>query len=293
MALARFFRHPVACVALLTVWAGAQETLENTGKPMRVPFHCTGDDMQWAGLSCTQEEPCPVFLELTAVEAIGNKLFTIGNIHAQTITLYSVMLGSDDSGMTWREPHERIRGAGLDHVQFADFENGWASGEALSPLPQDPYLLITSDGGKTWRQQPIFSETRVGSIQQLFFSSKNEGILVIDRGRGSDGERYERYESPNAGQTWMVREASNQPIRLKNVPPTPALWRVQADGPSQSYRIEHQQAGRWIPAAAFSVNLGVCAPAPAETKAPPEPEAPAAPEPARPPGNRSTRRSPK
>ena len=246
---------------------------------MRVPFRCTEDDMRWAGMSCTQQEPCPVYLELTAVEAVGNQLFAAGNIHAQTITLYSVLLGSADSGKTWREPHERIRGAGLDRIQFADFENGWTSGEALSPLPQDPFLLITSDGGKTWRQHAIFSESRVGSIQQFFFNSKNDGSLVIDRGRGSDGERYELYESPNAGETWMVKEASNQPIRLKAIPASPAAWRVQADGPTQSFRIEHQQGARWVLAAAFAVNVGACAPLPSESEGPPAPASPDRPSP--------------
>src|SRR5579859_7216515 len=156
MELRSIFRLAVAIwvgAALLTAQDRPEPpTLENTGKPILLPFHCTDDDIQWAGLSCSAEEPCPVYLELTAVEAIGTKLFAAGNIHAQTITLYSVLLASDDAGHTWREVYQRIRGAGLAPLQFADFQNGWASGEALSPLPQDPFLLITSDGGKTWRQ---------------------------------------------------------------------------------------------------------------------------------------------
>jgi hypothetical protein len=268
-------------VTLLAGLLGAQDRpepppLENTGKPILLPFQCTDDDIQWAGLSCSAEEPCPVYLELTAVEAIGTKLFTAGNIHAQTITLYAVLLGSDDSGHSWREVHQRIRGAGLDRLQFADFENGWASGEALSPLPQDPFLLLTSDGGKTWRQHAIFSESRVGTVPQIWFASKKEGALVFDHGAGAGNERYERYESNDAGETWNIKEARSQPIRL-NYSAAPALWRVQADGKTQSFRIEHQEGTRWTPAASFAVNLGACAPAQFEPKPPPEvaPEAPA------------------
>src|SRR5690348_5508841 len=136
------FVRLTALILLFSVFSVAQDRpeptlLENTGKPIAVPFQCTDEDMQWGGLSCSAEEPCPVYLELTAVEAIGTKLFAAGNIHAQTITLYSVLVASDDAGHTWREVYQRIRGAGLDHLQFADFQNGWASGEALSPLPQD------------------------------------------------------------------------------------------------------------------------------------------------------------
>ena len=257
--------------------------LENTGKPILLPFRCTDDDIQWAGLSCSVDEPCPVYLELTAVEAIGTKLFTAGNIHAQTITLYSVLLGSDDAGHTWREAYQRIRGAGLDHLQFADFGNGWASGEALSPLPQDPFLLMTSDGGKTWRQHAVFPEPRVGTIQQIWFSSRNEGALVFDRGAGTGAERYERFESNDGGETWNIKEARVQPLRLNYAAP-PVLWRVQADGKTQSFRVEHQEGTRWTPAASFALNLGACTPAQLEPKAPPDstPDNPADREPPRP-----------
>lgn len=255
------FLRKLAPIGVLAGVLGAQQPglLTSSGKPIQLPFQCTDDDIQWAGLSCSAEEPCPTYLELTGVEAIGEKLFATGNIHAQTVTLYSVLLGSDDSGGSWREAHARIRGAGLDHVQFADFANGWASGEALSPLPQDPFLLITADGGKTWRQHPIFSESRVGSIQQIAFGSKNEGSLVFDRGRGSGNERYELYESHDAGETWNFREAQNQPIPIKNAG-APPLWRVQADGKTEAFRIEHQNGTRWAPVSEFSVELAPCTP---------------------------------
>ncbi len=96
---------------------------------MRVPFQCTDDDMQWAGMSCSEEEPCPVYLEVSAMEPVGNRLVVVANIHTESITLYSVLLTSEDAGGTWREPYERTRGVGLDHVQFIDFQNGWISGQ--------------------------------------------------------------------------------------------------------------------------------------------------------------------
>src|SRR5437870_950372 len=96
----------------------APPVFEYTGKPLSIPYQCTADDVQWAGLSCSEEDPCPIYLELTAVESVGNKTFAGGNIHSSTTTLYSVLLASEDSGHTWREAHERIRGAGFDHIQF-------------------------------------------------------------------------------------------------------------------------------------------------------------------------------
>jgi hypothetical protein len=242
----------------------APPVLENSGKPLVLPFRCSEDDVQWAGLSCSEDEPCPVYLELAAVESGvppgPGRIFAAGNIHSSTVTLYSVLLASEDAGHTWREAYQRIRGASLDHIQFLDAELGWISGQALSPLPQDPFLLLTSDGGKTWRQRVIFSESRVGSIQQFHFSAKDSGILIVDRGPGSEGGRYEMYESPDAGESWTIRETSDQPLRLKPSPVAPSEWRVRADGPTQSFHLERRQGERWVSVAAFSVKLGTCQP---------------------------------
>ena len=258
-------------LAAAATWAQEQPpanpvppVLENSGKPMLLPFHCTEDDVQWAGLSCSEDEPCPVYLELAAVESGvpsgPGRVFAAGNIHSSAVTLYSVLLASEDAGHTWREAYERIRGASLDHIQFLDADLGWISGQALSPLPQDPFLLLTSDGGKTWRQRVIFTESRVGSIQQFQFSAKDSGSLIIDRGPGSEDGRYELYESPDAGETWTIRETSDRPIRLKPSPVAPSEWRARADGPSQSFHLERHQGERWVSVAAFSVKLGACQP---------------------------------
>jgi hypothetical protein len=256
--------------------------LRYEGKPLLVPPRCTDEDITWAGLSCSEEEPCPIYLELTAVEAVGNKIFAIGNIHSTTVTLYSILLASDDAGTTWREAHDRIRGAGLEHLQFIDFETGWIGGQLLSPLPQDPFLLITNDGGKSWRQRNLFAESRFGSILHLWFSAKNSGSIVVDRGQGAEGSRYELYESPNAGETWMVRETSDRPIKLKRGPSGPSGWRIRADAASKSFRIEHQvQGDRWTAVASFLVPIGHCVPEPVKEVAAPSldaaPAEPAAP----------------
>jgi len=235
--------------------------LQNTGKPIVLPFQCTGEDIQWAGLSCSEEEPCPLFLELTAVETAGDRILAAGNIHSTAITLASVVLASDDAGQTWREVHEHIRGAGIDRLLFLDAQTGWASGQILFPLQQDPFLLVTTDGGKTWRQRPVFTESRenrFGSIQQFSFTAKDGGSLIVDRGPGSDSDRYELYESPDGGESWTIKETSIKPIVLKRPSVTSADWRVRADGPTSSFHIEHRQGQRWTSVAGFSVKLGAC-----------------------------------
>src|ERR1017187_2904705 len=72
--------------------------MANTGKPMLAPFHCTEEDIRSAGLECSEQDPCPVYLELAAVESTGIRIFAAGNIHTANATLYTILLGSEDNG---------------------------------------------------------------------------------------------------------------------------------------------------------------------------------------------------
>jgi photosystem II stability/assembly factor-like uncharacterized protein len=235
--------------------------LQNTGKPIVVPFQCTEEDIRSAGLACSEDDPCPVYLEISAVDTTGIRLFAAGNIHTATATLYSILLGSDNNGVTWSEAYERVRFAGLDHLQFSGTDMGWGSGVTLSPLAQDPFMLQTTDGGKSWRNHPIFNETAFGTIQQFYFTDKQSGTLIIDHGPASEGDRYELFESNDGGDTWNIKQTSVKPIRLKQTPATPVSdWRARADGTTKSFQIEHRQGQKWTSIAGFAVNLGACKP---------------------------------
>ncbi len=255
------------------------ESVRNAGKPMVVPFHCTDDDIAQAGLTCSDDAPCPVYVDLTAVAALGAKIFVTGNLHAESAPLYSVLLESDDGGDNWTEPVARIRGAGFDLIQFPDFEHGWISGEMLLPFARDPFFLRTSDGAKTWRQQPIFEDGTAGSIQSFWFEGGHSGSLVLDK--GIDGSaRYELYESPTGGDTWTIRESSEKPIRIRLMPPPgTGTWRVRADARLHAFDIEKADGENWKPLASFLISAGTCKPGDPEPGPPP----PAAPDGSEPP----------
>jgi photosystem II stability/assembly factor-like uncharacterized protein len=275
-------------VLALTLRAQAPEAAEkpvlhNTGKPMLVPVQCGEEQIRALGLVCTPS--CPLYLELSSVEAVGNKIFAAGNLHAEAATLDSILLASDDAGSTWHEAHERLRAGGLEQLQFIDFETGWVSGQTLGAVPRDPFLLITRDGGKTWYQRPIYPDSRVGLIEQYRFDSKTHGMLWIDRTVGAeDGDRYEEFESTNGGESWSLKRTSPKPF-VKKTAHAPGVYRLCADAASKSYRIEKQGAAHWQAVASFLVRAGECKepepalpPPPAE---PPEAE-PAKPAPAKP-----------
>jgi len=240
--------------------APAPVTLQNDGKPITLPFQCTADDIRWAGMTCSEDEACPIYLELSAVEGVGNRIFTAGNIHADAVTLYSVVLASSDAGQTWSLSNDSYRGAGFDHIQFIGPLTGWIGGQTLFPIPQDPFFLLTSDGGATWSAKPIFNESHFGSIQQFSFDSKTAGSVILDQGPGGDSDRYSRYESLDGGETWLVKEQSKKPLQLKRSATPAPNWRVRAEAATRSYRIERRQGDKWISVAAFSVRLPVCKP---------------------------------
>jgi hypothetical protein len=253
-----------------------KSTLENTGKPMRVTVQCKGEDVLVLGLTCSQDDPCPLFLELSDVKQVNNRLVVSGNLHTATATLESILLSSDDLGKTWTEPFERLSGAGLDNLRFIDFESGWVSGQLQHTFPRDPFLLMTTDGGKTWRKQAISGEPRVGTIEQFHFESKTAGSLLLDKIQsGENGMRHELYETMNGGESWSLRQVSNKAIPWKYPKEPTGEWRLRADAATKSYKVERRQGERWQSVASFLVSAGECKPEEKPNEPPPTAEEPA------------------
>lgn len=249
--------------------------LTNDGKPLLLPFQCSEEDIRWAGMFCAEDAPCPIFLEIAAIEAVDNRVLLAGNIHGEAVTLYSVLLSSDDNGLSWQEAHERIRGAGLDHIEHAGAGAAWIGGQVLFPFTRDPFLLISTDGGKTWKQDEVLSEeneSRFGSIQEFYFTTRDKGTLILDRGAGGGGgERFALYESSNGGETWAVKQESRKPIVVKRPAAPPPDWRVRPDAATKSFLVEHRVGTHWSAVAAFLVGLNSCRPGePAANPAGPE-----------------------
>jgi hypothetical protein len=231
--------------------------LEYAGQPLVFPFACTEEDIQIFGMTCTEREPCPVYVEITAVQALGLRVFLTGNFHNGAQTLYSLLAMSDDGGRSWFEPHERIRHAALDQVQFADFEAGWVSGQVIQALPRDPFFLLTTDGGKNWRQRPVYGEPKIATIEQFHFENRNVGNLLIEA-----GGQWERWESQTGGESWMVREVSNQPLKLRVARQTTSNsdWRLRADGKLKAHVLEKREGGQFRRVSAFLVQVAKCQP---------------------------------
>lgn len=258
-------------LSALSAIAQAPPSLRFTGQPIRVPYACSVDDILAAGLSCTKEEPCPVYLELAAVTPNGRKLTVTGNLHTESATLYSVLLQSDDGGETWKEPAKRIRAASLEQLEFYDFQNGWAAGEILYPLPHDPFFFVTSDGGQSWHQTTVGEEGSPGALQRFWFDSERHGELVIDHGKSTGNDRYSQYESENGGESWNIRAtSSNLPvIRKAPLELEHPDWRIRSTKDGAAFQVEKRSGDNWTIAAAFLVHVSDCKPPEVELKEPP------------------------
>jgi hypothetical protein len=265
--------------------ASSFATLWAQTSPVAIKAGCPVEVIQDLGLPCSLDEPCPIFLELSDIQAVGDRLVVSGNLHTGTTTLESILLVSDDIGKTWAEPHPRIPMAVLDRIQFHDFEAGWINGHLLQPIPKDAFFLITTDGGKTWRKRPLFGESRPGAIGLFWFDTRSHGLLLIERSASEDGMKHEMWESMTAGDSWNVRQVDSKPIPLSK-PAQASGWRIRPDAKTQSHRIERQVGPKWESVSSFRVNAGECKPPP-----PPEPppavepvEQPEEPPPAKPSG---------
>jgi len=220
-------------VLLLSSFAGLSGQ-----SPPPVAYDCSPSDIEQFGLNCSEQEPCELLLELTSAAAAGNRILVTGNLHTREATLFSILLASDDGGLTWSEPAPRLRNAALEQIEFWDPQTGWISGESVDPLARNPFLLLTADGGRTWRQKLLLDDEKFGTIAQFHFDSKTSGELILDAGRGKT-VRQELYSSMTGGESWELKEVSNKPLRLKSARAQGAAgWRVRADAAHRSYALE-------------------------------------------------------
>ncbi len=276
-----------ASAVLLALLAGAggsaqtenaeEKVLTYAGSPLAVPAGCTTDDMASFGLVCPPDRPCPVYLELTSVGSSGGKLFLAGNLHSESVTMYSILLASADGGLTWTEPHERVPRAGLDRVVFFDEKHGWAAGHVLNGQPRDPFFLLTSDGGRFWRRRDVYDDTRHAVIEDFWFDSERSGVLLIDRLAGSGEARYERYETMTGAESWMIREVSSQPIRVRRRPVrnVEASWRIVPREETKAWLVQRRDPAGWVTVSEFQIEPGVCVePREVLAEAEPEPDQP-------------------
>lgn len=211
---------------------------------MRVPYACPEEDLQFAGMSCSDDQPCPIYLELSAVAETRSRILVAGDLHSRSATLASILLLSDDAGATWKEPAQRMRGAALDQLEWFDATTAWAGGETQYPLARGAFILLSTDGGSSWRRQAIADDDSPGSLLRFGFDSVKHGEAIVDAGAASAGGRYLSYESETGGENWSLAGQSDALPKLRRAPPAdenPA-WHLVASKDGKAFQVEQNQA---------------------------------------------------
>jgi hypothetical protein len=273
--VARVFMRAVSTLMPTLVLLSAQDSpvLVNHGEPMQVAYSCPEEDLQFAGMSCTDDEACAVYLELSSVVADGKRIVAAGDLHSSSATLRSIVLLSEDSGATWKEPAARLRGSALDQLQFYNSQTGWAAGETQYPLPRDPFFLLTTDGGASWRQSLVGEEGSAGAVLRFWFDSAQHGEAIVDAGKTSESGRYLTYESETGGESWTLTGKRNQPPKLAYAPASGenSDWRLSPSQDGKAFRIEQHAGGQWKPVASFLIEAATCRSRAEELKEPAPP----------------------
>lgn len=203
-------------------------------------------------MSCSDQEPCPIYLELSSVSAKGTKIALAGNLHGTSVTLFSILLTSDDGGATWKEPAVRIPSAALEQVQLLDSTHGWAAGETQVPLTRDPFFLITTADG-AWDRKALGEDGTAGAVQRFWFDTPDHGELIIDEGQ------YVLYETHNGGESWKVVSKTKQATKLGNAPTVENVdYRLTTDNKSHAYVVEKREGEKWNKVASFPVQVASC-----------------------------------
>jgi hypothetical protein len=151
--------------------------------------------------------------------------------------------------------------------------HAWAGGEVQVPLSRDPFFLITSDGGATWRQKPVDDDGTPGELMRFWFDSPEHGELIVDGGRSAEGGRYQMYESHTGGDSWTTVSKTSDVPRLRRIPGLiDPDYRLGADGRTKTYVIEKRVGDGWSQIASFAIQVASCG-APKEPEPEPAPDA--------------------
>ncbi len=253
-------RASLLFAAALSVWAQttAQPPAAKPGDPIQTNAPCTEDDIQSLGMSCSVDEPCKIYLELSSLESVGSRLVLAGNLHTSDVTLSSILLVSEDGGKVWSEPIGRIKSAALDAMQFHDLQHGWINGQLVQSFPKDPFFLVTRDGGKSWRNIPVYNESRAGAVDKFYFENKDNGTMILDRIQAGDSGRYGLYETRTGGDSWELKQITQRKPELKKTISHSTDWRLLPVEKTKIYRVQHRVGAKWETVSSFKIETGEC-----------------------------------
>lgn len=136
----------------------------------------------------------------------------------------ALILRTEDGGATWQEVYRSARGFEITWKgAFPTPEVGYATIQSYDPDParSQRYVAKTTDGGRTWHEQPLVNDAGVRAF----------GVGFLDAEHGWVGTNQGGFETRDGGATWnpvALGRVVNK-IRVLQTPDGPLAFAVGAD----------------------------------------------------------------
>lgn len=229
---------------------------------------CDIDRLEYAGIRCSEDRPCELYLELVSVAAEGSWMVLAGEVHTADATYESVVLASQDGGVTWTESADRIAAGGIESISIVDAQTAFVAGQQGDTATGElPFLLVTDDGGESWETRMVVTggEKVEGLVVAFQADGASHGYLILEQ-LAATGDPYRLYETYNGGRSWSIRQISADKPQI----PGPRLalktedWNVRPDSASGEFVIAKRSSSAlsgWADQGRFAGTVGSC-PAP-------------------------------
>jgi hypothetical protein len=226
---------------------------------------CDIDRLEYAGIRCSEDRPCELFLELVSVVSEGDWMVLAGEIHTADATYESVVLSSKDGGLTWTESADRIAAGGIESISIVDAQTAFVAGQQGDTATGEmPFLLVTDDGGVSWETRMVETggEKVEGLVVAFQADTTSHGYLTLEQ-LAATGDAYRLYETYNGGRSWSIRQISADQPQI----PGPRLaiksenWSVRPDSDSGEFIVAKRSssaASGWADQGRFAGTAGSC-----------------------------------
>lgn len=132
-----------------------------------------------------------------------------GGMHKEAASIFQ----TKDGGKTWEnifnidgQKNSNLLSGYKMGITFINNKQGWIS-IVLDPDPKSPYLIKTTDGGKTWSIQylpiPNQFDQELRQITRPVFFSSTDGMVPIVSEIGGTGKLLYMEITHDAGKTWI------------------------------------------------------------------------------------------